>query len=73
MAEADAYCERRPPLVSLQQAEQRVAGRAGQLFGVDRAIVVRISLLEEDLHVGKILILADRLVVVRVSDRPVLG
>jgi hypothetical protein len=50
-----------------------VAGWARQLFGVDRAIVVRIGLLEEDLDVGKILILADRLVVIRVSDRPVLG
>ena len=59
--------------VSLQQAEQRVAGRALQLLRVDRPIVVRIGALEEDLDIGKVLVLADRLVVVRVGDRPVLG
>ena len=50
-----------------------MAGRAVQLLGVNRRVVVRISVLEEDLDIGKTLILADRLVVVRVRDRPVLS
>src|ERR1700729_414041 len=50
-----------PWLRSLQEAEQRVAGRAAQFPGVDRAVVVRIGLLEEDFDVSEVFVFADRL------------
>ena len=49
-----------------------MAGWAAQLLGVDRAIVVRIGLLEEDFDVSEVFVLADRLVVVGVGNSPVL-
>ena len=50
-----------------------MAGGALELFGVERAVVVRVGLLEEDFDVSKVFVLADRLVVVRVGDCPFLG
>jgi uncharacterized protein (UPF0548 family) len=49
-----------------------VAGGAAQLLGVDRAVVVRIGLLEEDFDVSEVFVLADRLVVVGIRNSPVL-
>src|ERR1700722_592050 len=56
---------------SLQQAQQRTSGRSLNFLGLDRPVVVRVGALESDFDEGEILILADRLVVVRVSNLPV--
>src|ERR1700744_5919180 len=55
-----------------QQAQQGASGRSLQLLRVDRPIVVRVGPLESDFHEGEVLSLADRLIVVRVGDLPVL-
>ena len=45
-----------------------MAGRALQFLGVDRAVIVRVGLLEQDFHIGKVFVLANRLVVVGVRN-----
>ena len=49
-----------------------MAGGAAQLLGVDRAVVVRIGLLEENFDVREVFVLADRLVIVGVRNSPFL-
>jgi hypothetical protein len=72
MAEPDAVAGVGPP--RLTSASGGARGQSGSSTPSRRSSPRCPDRLEEGLDVGKILILADdRLVVVRVSDRPVLG
>ena len=54
-----------------QKAQQRAAGRGLQFLRVNRPVVVCVSFFEDGFDVGEILVLADRLVIVRVGYLPV--
>ena len=60
------------PPSHFSRSNRASSGRGLQLLGVDRSVLVRVGALESDFDVSQIFVLADRLVVVRVGDLPVL-